>query len=72
MKKIPLIVAFLTIFNLTPGLATIPMKIYGNVEQIYCGEMDPFQVGDVCVLFIQDKMNNKVWGRIGVISNLSK
>jgi hypothetical protein len=36
-------------------------SVTGTIDDLFCGEMDPFVIGDSCVLFItEDKTNDKL------------
>lgn len=46
----------------TPGAPEC--QIYGTVVDAFIGEMDPFVVGDVCVLFVQKDDSDKLYGLV--------
>lgn len=41
-------------------LQTANATIYGTIDNIFCGEMDPFVVGDTCITFITTENKKKV------------
>lgn len=42
----------------------IPELIRGNTEDIICGEIDPYAVGDACVVYTTDKTTGKKLGLV--------
>ncbi len=46
-------------------------QINGTVVEAYIGEMDPFVVSDVCVLFIEQDGSGKLWGLVEDIVSCS-
>lgn len=38
--------------------------IYGRIQNVFCGEMDPFAVGDACVVFVKEFSTNKKLGLV--------
>lgn len=62
MKILMIILAAMLSFS---ALAVeIPSVITGTLEDVFCGEMDPFAVGDVCVVFTTDEATGMKLGLV--------
>ncbi len=60
MKYLPLILVFFYSLNLF-ALESAD-RIHGQVDYAFCGEMDPYEVGDACVVFVTEYETNKKFG----------